>query len=136
MNFGLMVRDFKFIGLVSNCNFSVILREYYGFSHAMGALIMKKTVSILFFLPAAIFLSAMAVSVAAEAVKIQKISAPEVKNMLEGGQAVLIHVLSKTEYEMQHIPGSINIPIINMKTTHKLPKDKRAPIIFYCMGKR
>jgi len=82
------------------------------------------------------FLALMTVSAEAESQKIKGISAPEVKNMLESGQAVLVHVLSRTEYEMQHIPASINIPIIDMKTTNALPRDKTTPLIFYCMGKR
>jgi len=82
------------------------------------------------------FLILMTVSVQANPEKIRETSAPEVKNMLENGQAVLIHVLSKTEFEMQHIPESINIPIIHMKTTSALPRDKTTPLIFYCMGKR
>ena len=82
------------------------------------------------------FLAPMALSVEAKPVKVKGISAPEVKEMLESGLAVLVHVLSKTEYEMQHIPDSINIPIINMKTTNALPRDKTTPLIFYGMGKK
>jgi rhodanese-related sulfurtransferase len=83
-----------------------------------------------------IFLTPMALSAEAGSQKIKEISAPEVKNMLESGQAVLVHVLSRTEYEIQHIPDSINIPMIDVKTTNALPRDKTAPLIFYCMGKR
>ena len=97
---------------------------------------MKKSVQTAIFPLIMFFLTLMAVSTEAESQKIKEISAPEVKNMLETGQAVLVHVLSETEYEMQHIPGSINIPIIHMKTTNALPRDKATPLIFYCMGKR
>ena len=82
------------------------------------------------------FLTLITVSAEVESQKTKEISAPEVKNMLESGRAVLVHVLSGTEYEMQHIPDSINIPIIHMKTTNALPRDKTTPLIFYCMGKR
>lgn len=85
----------------------------------------------------AIFLFiAIAGSLSAESEPIVEISAPEVKIMLEKGEAVVIHVLSEIEFNIQHIPGSINIPIIKMKTTDKLPKDKDTPLIFYCMGVR
>lgn len=97
---------------------------------------MKKPIQRTLFLLVMIFLNVMAVSAKAESEKIKEISAPEVKNMLESGQAVVIHVLSKTEYEMQHIPGSTNIPIIDMETTTALPRDKTKPLVFYCMGKR
>lgn len=81
-------------------------------------------------------LSLMVVSAEAKSEKSKEISAPEVKNMIEGGRAVVVHVLSETEYEMQHIPGSINIPVIDMETTNALPRDKTTPLVFYCMGKR
>lgn len=63
------------------------------------------------------------------------ITAPEVKNMMEQGDAVLVHVLSRLEYEMQHIADSINIPFNKVETTGKLPVDKNTPLIFYCMGR-
>jgi len=66
----------------------------------------------------------------------KEISAPEVKIMIENGDAVAVHVLSEIEYDIQHITGSINIPIIKIETSDKLPKDKEMPLIFYCMGKR
>ncbi len=71
-----------------------------------------------------------------QAEKLQEISAPEVKNMLENDQTVLVNVLSRIEYEMQHIPNSINIPISDMKTTVNLPENKATSLIFYGMGKR
>lgn len=66
----------------------------------------------------------------------KNLTAPEVKKMLDENKALLIHVLSKIEFEMQHIPGSINIPITQVEKTHDLPPDMGAPIIFYCMGLR
>jgi rhodanese-related sulfurtransferase len=66
----------------------------------------------------------------------KNLTAPEVKNMVEQGNALLIHVLSEIEFEMQHIPRSINIPVIHMETTDKLPTEKDKPLIFYCMGVR
>ena len=65
------------------------------------------------------------------------ISAPEVKHMLDNSKALAVHVLSSFEYEMQHISNSINIPVNKiLKNKNKLPKDKKFPIIFYCMGHR
>jgi rhodanese-related sulfurtransferase len=65
------------------------------------------------------------------------ISAPEVKHMLTNGEALVVHVMSSFEYEIQHIKNSINIPVNKiMKQQDKLPKDKSYPVIFYCMGKR
>ena len=66
----------------------------------------------------------------------EEITAPEVRYLLDEGKGVLIHVLTELEYNAQHITGSVNIPVIKMKTTDKLPKDKDTPLVFYCMGKR
>ena len=66
----------------------------------------------------------------------QEISAPEVKSMIEDGNAVVVHVLSEIEYEMQHIKGSINIPIVKISESSKLPGDRNIPLVFYCMGTR
>ncbi|ETR72923.1 MAG: hypothetical protein OMM_07261 [Candidatus Magnetoglobus multicellularis str. Araruama] len=65
------------------------------------------------------------------------ISAPEVKNLLDNGKALAIHVLSSFEYDIQHIENSINIPVNKiMAQKDKLPKDQSFPVIFYCMGVR
>jgi len=66
----------------------------------------------------------------------QEISAPEVKDLLDKGNAKVIHVLSCIEYDMQHIPGSINIPVIHLKSSKLLSGDKNTPLVFYCMGHR
>ena len=97
---------------------------------------MKKSVQTALFSLTMFFLPLMAVSAESTSEKFKEISAPVVKNMIESGRAVVVHVLSGTEYEMQHIPDSINIPIIDLKTANALPRDKTAPLIFYCMGKR
>lgn len=63
-----------------------------------------------------------------------EITAPELKTMLEEKKCLLINSLSKIEYEIQHIEGSINIPVVEMDTTDLLPNDKAMPLIFYCLG--
>ena len=78
----------------------------------------------------------LAGSAGAESEGYKEISAPEVKNLIEERKAVVVNLLSQIEYEIQHIPGSINIPIVAVETTDKLPKDKDSPLVFYCMGKR
>ena len=64
------------------------------------------------------------------------LTAPEVKMMVEDQGALLVHVLSRLEYNIQHIPDSINIPITEVATTDLLPEEKDKPLIFYCMGVR
>ena len=65
-----------------------------------------------------------------------EISAPEVKEMLDREQPVIINVLSALEFELQHIPGSINIPINTLKQSTLLPADKEHPLIVYCMNEK
>jgi rhodanese-related sulfurtransferase len=67
---------------------------------------------------------------------IQPISAPELWRMLENKRATVVHVLSRIEFDTQHIPGSINIPVIDLESTDQLPTDKQRPLVFYCMGER
>lgn len=73
---------------------------------------------------------------AEDALSAPVITAPEVKQMMERDDALLVHVLSRIEFAMQHISGSINIPIDELKTTDQLPLDKTRNLIFYCMGSR
>ncbi len=73
----------------------------------------------------------------AEANQFSEITAPETKLMMEQDQSViLINVLSALEYELQHIPNSISIPVNCLKQTSLLPDNKDTPLIFYCMGPR
>ncbi len=75
-------------------------------------------------------------TVRAESESFKEISAPEVKAFVDDANAIVVHVLSEIEYNIQHISGSINIPIVKMNTTDKLPEDKDTLLVFYCMGKR
>ena len=59
-----------------------------------------------------------------------------VKHMLDNKSGVVVNVLSDLEYGLQHISGSINIPVNQVETTDKLPKEKGTPLVFYCMGNR
>ena len=79
---------------------------------------------------------AMVGSVGAKSEGYKEISAPKVKNLIEKRKAVVVNLLSQIEYEIQHIPGSINIPIIAIEAADKLPEDKNTPLVLYCMGKR
>ena len=90
-----------------------------------------------------IFFVAMATTlfVVTPAVSMEKrykeVSAPEVKQLLETQwNSVVINVLSQLEFELQHIPKSINIPINRFETTSLLPEDKDTPLLLYCMENR
>jgi len=65
---------------------------------------------------------------------ILNITAPELNMFMKKNAIVLVNSMSIIEYDRQHIPGSINIPLNDMVTTKKLPEQKDKPIAFYCMG--
>lgn len=62
------------------------------------------------------------------------ITAPEVKEMLSSKEGILINSLTSIEYTIQHIPGSINIPLYEMDNNKNLPENKSTTLVFYCMG--
>ncbi len=55
----------------------------------------------------------------------------EVQRLLGHG-AQLVDVLPSEEYQEQHLPGAVSMPLkeLNARTTARLRKDK--PIIVYC----
>lgn len=59
------------------------------------------------------------------------IARDEVLRLL-GEEAQLVEVLPREEYEEEHLPGAINIPLkgLDRETTAQL--DRVAPVIVYC----
>jgi rhodanese-related sulfurtransferase len=55
----------------------------------------------------------------------------EVKRLVADG-AQLVEVLPRAEYEEEHLPGAISIPLkeLNRETTRQLTRDQ--PVIVYC----
>ena len=55
----------------------------------------------------------------------------EVQRLLAEG-AQLVEVLPPAEYEEEHIPGAINIPLkeLDAETTRRLERER--PVIVYC----
>jgi rhodanese-related sulfurtransferase len=56
----------------------------------------------------------------------------EVQRLLAEEQAQLLEVLPAAEYEDEHLPGAINIPLkeLDRETTERL--DRSRPVIAYC----
>ncbi len=56
----------------------------------------------------------------------------EVRKLLEEEGTKLVEVLPREEYEEEHLPGAINIPLkeLDRETTAGLRRD--APVIVYC----
>ena len=61
----------------------------------------------------------------------QVFSVTEVKRLLKEG-AQLVDVLGQDEFEHDHLPGAVNIPLkqLDEKTTRQL--DKRRSVLVYC----
>jgi rhodanese-related sulfurtransferase len=55
----------------------------------------------------------------------------DVRRLVEKG-AQLVEVLPQEEYEEEHLPGAINIPLkeLDRETTARLRRD--APVVVYC----
>jgi rhodanese-related sulfurtransferase len=56
----------------------------------------------------------------------------EVRRLLRDDAAQLVEVLPAAEYEDEHLPGAINIPLktLDRETTGQL--DRMKPVIVYC----
>jgi rhodanese-related sulfurtransferase len=56
----------------------------------------------------------------------------EVQRLLAEEHAQLVEVLPAAEFEEEHLPGAINIPLkeLNRKTARQL--DRQRPVITYC----
>ena len=61
----------------------------------------------------------------------QVFSVSEVKQLLEQG-AQLVDVLGEDEFEHDHLPGAINIPLKRLDATTAARLDRDRPVIVYC----
>ncbi len=66
----------------------------------------------------------------------KSISPKDAKEMMgKDASIVLLDVREKDEYKIGHIDKSKNIPVGSIsQSTDKLPSDKDAPIIVYCLS--
>jgi rhodanese-related sulfurtransferase len=55
----------------------------------------------------------------------------ELQRLMERG-AQLVEVLPKEEYEEEHLPGAINIPLRKIDAEAKERLDPGKPVIVYC----
>jgi rhodanese-related sulfurtransferase len=56
----------------------------------------------------------------------------ELQRLLRDEQAQLVEVLPSDEYDDEHLPGAINIPLktLDRETTRQLERER--PVIVYC----
>ncbi len=65
------------------------------------------------------------------------ISTGDLQALLEGKtKLTLANVLPKIIHDKMHIPGSVSIPLGAVSGSRDLPKDKKALVVFYCMGRQ
>ena len=61
----------------------------------------------------------------------QVFSVSEVKRLLEQG-AKLVDVLGSDEFEQDHLPGAINIPLKRLDEKTVAGLDRERPVLVYC----
>jgi rhodanese-related sulfurtransferase len=55
----------------------------------------------------------------------------DVKRLLDQG-AQVVEVLPENEYEEEHLPGAVSIPLKTLDARTTADLDKRAPVLVYC----
>ena len=60
-----------------------------------------------------------------------KIDLSRLRELLREG-AQLVEVLPQNEYEDEHLPGAVNIPIRQLDRTTTAQLDRHRPIVVYC----
>jgi rhodanese-related sulfurtransferase len=61
----------------------------------------------------------------------QDLERHRVKDLIEKG-AQVVEVLDPEEFDEDHLPGAINIPLRGVETEAAKRLDKNAPVIVYC----
>jgi rhodanese-related sulfurtransferase len=61
-----------------------------------------------------------------------EIDADEVQRLVSDEGAVLLEVLPEQEYEEEHLPGAINIPLKRLTHDAVEELDRSRPVIAYC----
>jgi rhodanese-related sulfurtransferase len=56
---------------------------------------------------------------------------PEMKRLMDAG-AQVVEVLPAEEYEEEHLPGAVSVPLKTLDAQTTAGLDRRAPIVVYC----
>ena len=65
--------------------------------------------------------------------ELDPVTLPELRRLMRRGDATLVDVRPRDEYEAGHIPGALSIPVADLKRRlAELPKSKE--VIAYCRG--
>ena len=61
-----------------------------------------------------------------------EIDSKQLQDLLERGDARLVEVLPPREYEEEHLPGAINIPLKSFTSEALSQLDRNKPVVVYC----
>jgi len=56
----------------------------------------------------------------------------EVQRLVAEQQAQLVEVLPAPEFEQEHLPGAINIPLKELNRETAMQLDRSRPVVVYC----
>jgi rhodanese-related sulfurtransferase len=60
-----------------------------------------------------------------------RIEIDKLRELLDGG-AQLVEVLPREEYDEEHLPGAVNIPLKTLDAASTATLDKANPVVVYC----
>lgn len=62
----------------------------------------------------------------------REIDAEQLRDLVDRGDVQLIEVLPPREFEEEHLPGAVNIPLksLNLDSVSQLDRDR--PVVVYC----
>jgi phage shock protein E len=60
-----------------------------------------------------------------------RVTVDRVRELLAEG-AQLVEVLPRREYEEQHLPGAVSVPLKEMDAGTVAGLDRKAPVVVYC----
>jgi len=61
-----------------------------------------------------------------------KLDIDGLRSLLDRGDAQLVEVLPSEEYEEEHLPGAINLPLKQLDASTAAVLDRERPVIVYC----
>jgi len=61
-----------------------------------------------------------------------KLDIDGLRSLLDRGDAQLVEVLPSEEYEEEHLPGAINLPLKQLDASTAAMLDRARPVIVYC----
>lgn len=61
-----------------------------------------------------------------------EVDSRQLQELLDRGEAQLVEVLPPREYEEEHLPGAISIPLKSFNPANLSQLDRDRPVIVYC----